>query len=323
MLLLFGIFSQLPAPEPATSARGTTAIDYITFLAQVRAGNVLVVSLQDQEIVGALARPLTRGQVTPASRTKITQQQAGTALDAWYYAPGQGMGTATASPLLHPAQPVSTHLPERGDATLIPLLISKHVVIKTQPSTQLPLWFSLLWKLLPFLLLPLMLLWVLFPGRRMRFPGAVGDYMSFNPTRNHAESERRNIPAPKAPLNDTSSRDKTVPARTSSPVRPELQPPPVTFADVAGIDEVRQEVQELVQFLRAPKRFERLGARIPRGALLVGPPGTGKTLLARAVAGEAGVPFFSVSASEFVEMYVGVGPHGQPAAASCATNRWR
>jgi ATP-dependent Zn protease len=76
---------------------------------------------------------------------------------------------------------------------------------------------------------------------------------------------------------------------------------------VAGIDEVRQEVQELVQFLRAPERFERLGAHIPRGALLVGPPGTGKTLLAKAVAGEAGVPFFSVSASEFVEMYVGVG----------------
>jgi len=93
----------------------------------------------------------------------------------------------------------------------------------------------------------------------------------------------------------------------SSQARPELEPPPVTFADVAGIDEVRREVEELVQFLRAPEHFERLGARIPRGALLVGLPGTGKTLLAKAVAGEAGVPFFSVSASEFVEVYVGVG----------------
>src|SRR2546421_12323208 len=83
--------------------------------------------------------------------------------------------------------------------------------------------------------------------------------------------------------------------------------PPVTFADVAGIDEVRTEVEEIVQFLRSPERFGRLGARIPRGALLVGPPGTGKTLLARAVAGEAGVPFFSMSASDFVEMFVGVG----------------
>nr|WP_262982360.1 ATP-dependent zinc metalloprotease FtsH [Thermogemmatispora tikiterensis] len=83
--------------------------------------------------------------------------------------------------------------------------------------------------------------------------------------------------------------------------------PPVTFADVAGIDEVRAELEEIVEFLRSPERFKRLGARIPRGALLVGPPGTGKTLLAKAVAGEAGVPFFSISASEFVEMFVGVG----------------
>jgi ATP-dependent metalloprotease FtsH len=312
LLLLFGIFSQLPAPEPTTSVTGTTAIDYDTFLAQVRAGNVLVVSLQDQEIVGALARPLTGGQPAQAPRTKMTQQQAVTALDSWYYTPGsdipdQGMATATASPLLQPAQLVSTRLPERGDAALIPLLLSKHVVIKTQPSTQLPPWFFQIWKLLPCLLLLLMLLRVLNSDKRVRSPGAMGDYMSFKPTRNHAESERRNIPAPKVPLNDTSVGNKPVPARASSPVRPEMEPPPVTFADVAGIDEVRQEVEELVQFLRAPERFERLGARIPRGALLVGPPGTGKTLLAKAVAGEAGVPFFSVSASEFVEMYVGVG----------------
>jgi cell division protease FtsH len=82
---------------------------------------------------------------------------------------------------------------------------------------------------------------------------------------------------------------------------------PVTFADVAGIDEVRAELEEIVQFLRSPERYDRLGARIPRGALLVGPPGTGKTLLAKAVAGEAHVPFFSISASEFVEMFVGIG----------------
>ncbi len=84
-------------------------------------------------------------------------------------------------------------------------------------------------------------------------------------------------------------------------------PTPVTFADVAGIDEVRVELAEVVQFLRKPERFQCLGAHIPRGILLVGPPGTGKTLLAKAVAGEAGVPFFHMSASEFVEMFVGVG----------------
>src|SRR5438105_1251966 len=83
--------------------------------------------------------------------------------------------------------------------------------------------------------------------------------------------------------------------------------PSVTFVDVAGVDEAKEELQEVVEFLKYPEKFVALGARIPRGVLLVGPPGTGKTLLARAVAGEAGVPFFSISGSEFVEMFVGVG----------------
>ena len=83
--------------------------------------------------------------------------------------------------------------------------------------------------------------------------------------------------------------------------------PTVTFADVAGVDEAKEELQEVVEFLKYPEKFAALGARIPHGVLLVGPPGTGKTLLARAVAGEAGVPFFSISGSEFVEMFVGVG----------------
>jgi cell division protease FtsH len=83
--------------------------------------------------------------------------------------------------------------------------------------------------------------------------------------------------------------------------------PTVTFQDVAGVDEAKEELQEVVEFLKYPEKFASLGARIPRGVLLVGPPGTGKTLLSRAVAGEAGVPFFSISGSEFVEMFVGVG----------------
>ncbi|MFC1944948.1 ATP-dependent zinc metalloprotease FtsH [Chloroflexota bacterium] len=83
--------------------------------------------------------------------------------------------------------------------------------------------------------------------------------------------------------------------------------PTTTFADVAGIEEAKQELQEIVEFLKTPEKFVSLGARIPRGVLLVGPPGSGKTLLSRAVAGEAGVPFFSISGSEFVEMFVGVG----------------
>jgi cell division protease FtsH len=81
----------------------------------------------------------------------------------------------------------------------------------------------------------------------------------------------------------------------------------VTFEDVAGVDEAKQDLQEIVEFLRDPQKFQKLGGRIPRGALLVGPPGTGKTLLARAIAGEANVPFFTISGSDFVEMFVGVG----------------
>src|SRR3546814_15873625 len=81
----------------------------------------------------------------------------------------------------------------------------------------------------------------------------------------------------------------------------------VGFRDVAGVDEAKEELQEIVEFLKAPEDYGKLGARVPKGVLLVGPPGTGKTLLARAVAGEAGVPFYSISGSEFVEMFVGVG----------------
>ena len=87
----------------------------------------------------------------------------------------------------------------------------------------------------------------------------------------------------------------------------------VTFEDVAGVDEAKEDLHEIVEFLKDPHKFQRLGGKIPKGALLIGPPGTGKTLLARAIAGEANVPFFTISGSDFVEMFVGVG------ARACAT----
>ena len=86
-----------------------------------------------------------------------------------------------------------------------------------------------------------------------------------------------------------------------------MQQKKVTFKDVAGVDEAKEELKEIIEFLREAQKFQKLGGRIPKGVLLVGPPGTGKTLLARAVAGEANVPFFSISGSDFVEMFVGVG----------------
>lgn len=95
--------------------------------------------------------------------------------------------------------------------------------------------------------------------------------------------------------------------RSRARVTRDMERPQVTFADVAGAEEAKEELKEIVEFLKEPEKFIRLGARIPKGVLMVGPPGTGKTLMARAVAGEAGVPFFSISGSEFVEMFVGVG----------------
>jgi len=130
-------------------------------------------------------------------------------------------------------------------------------------------WGSLLIGLLPLMLFGALLFFLLF-----RVRGANNQAMSFGRSR----------------------------ARLTPPSKPA-----VTFDDVAGVDEAKVELQEVVDFLKSRERFQSLGARIPRGVLLVGPPGTGKTLLARAVAGEAGVPFFSISGSEFVEMFVGVG----------------
>ncbi len=107
-------------------------------------------------------------------------------------------------------------------------------------------------------------------------------------------------------MNSSMGADKTM-GFGKAKVRKEDGRKKTTFADVAGADEEKEEMEEIVEFLKKPKKFNELGARIPKGVLLVGPPGTGKTLLARAVAGEAGVPFFSISGSDFVEMFVGVG----------------
>jgi cell division protease FtsH len=185
-----------------------------------------------------------------------------------------------------------TRLPESGDATLVSLLLDNGVVVKTLPGIQLPAWFGFLWKSAMLLLFALMLLSILNSRKTAHTTGFVHD----RETR-LGKSHLRSV---------ESVKEKKKPRRTPGKASGSLEPA-VTFADVAGIDEVRAELEEIVQFLRSPEHFQRLGARIPRGALLVGPPGTGKTLLAKAVAGEAGVPFFTMSASEFVEMYVGLG----------------
>ncbi len=155
------------------------------------------------------------------------------------------------------------------DPDLVKTLRDKDVNIAAKPADGDPWWMVALVQWFPVLVLAA--LWIFFM-RQMQIGG--GKAMSFG-----------------------KSRAKLLTENTHK----------VTFADVAGIDEAKDELEEIIQFLRDPKRFTRLGGRIPKGVLLVGPPGTGKTLLARAIAGEAGVPFFSISGSDFVEMFVGVG----------------
>ena len=157
-----------------------------------------------------------------------------------------------------------------SDPTLIQRLYNKHVAITARPLSENVPWFvSLLISWLPFV--ALIGVWI-FLSRQMQ--GAGGKALGFGKSRAKLLTEAHGR---------------------------------VTFEDVAGVDEAKLDLQEIVEFLRDPGKFQRLGGRIPRGLLLVGPPGTGKTLLARAIAGEANVPFFTISGSDFVEMFVGVG----------------
>jgi cell division protease FtsH len=160
-----------------------------------------------------------------------------------------------------------TYAPD--DPGLIGHLTAKNVPIEARPDEDRSFWVTLLVSWGPILLL--IAVWIFFM-RQMQSGG--GKAMSFGKSRAKL-------------LNESSAK--------------------VTFNDVAGIDEAKDELEEIVSFLKDPKKFSRLGGRIPKGVLLVGAPGTGKTLLARAIAGEAGVPFFSISGSDFVEMFVGVG----------------
>ena len=307
IVLLFGIFSRFQAPATSSPPAGLTVVDYSTLVTQVRVRNVLAVAIRGDEVRGLLARPLQQGQAGTQVQATITPSQRATDLAAWnrYISSGSTWANSSITISIDPSRLVYTRIPASGDAALTSLLISNNVVVSTLPLTQSPLLLSLFWKFAPFVFLALILAVILTSSSRGRATRAIDDRVSqigkskarrfgvkeVHEQRRHPE---KSIFTPK-PLTTPS-------AAVRKPVEP-----PVTFADVAGIDEVRQELEEMVEFLRNPARYDRLGARIPRGALLVGPPGTGKTLLAKAVAGEAGVPFFSMSASEFVEMFVGVG----------------
>jgi len=159
--------------------------------------------------------------------------------------------------------------PIDASATISEKLRAAGVTVEYQPPEQAALWMQIVLNWLPLAFLFLLFFFFM---RQLQSGG--GKAMSFGKSKAKLMTEHHNK---------------------------------ITFADVAGIDESKDELEEIISFLKDPKRFTKLGGRIPKGVLLMGPPGTGKTLLARAVAGEAGVPFFSISGSDFVEMFVGVG----------------
>ena len=169
-------------------------------------------------------------------------------------------------------QRFNTYSPETNNAALIGLLLDNNVRIEGAPPEQQPMLVQILIHWFPLLLI--VGLWIFFMRQMQGGVGGRGGALSFGKSRARMFNEDQ--------------------------VK-------VTFADVAGCDEAKLEVSELVEFLRDPAKFQKLGGKIPRGVLMVGSPGTGKTLLAKAIAGEAKVPFFSISGSDFVEMFVGVG----------------
>src|SRR5437588_5750598 len=303
-MLLFGIFSQFQPPRTSMPPDVATVLDYRTFLEQAKARNVLAVVIQGDEIHGLLATPFqgrNSPKITPGARlsSKYTAD-----IEVWsrYVSGYPSRSHIPSPPTIDARRVIYTLLPGSGDVNFMPLLLNSHVVVKTLPVAQLPPWLAQLWKSIPTVFFVLILLLALTPNGTSRSFRSLDDRVTgVGKSRTHLFERVKETSEPRQTGKKTAF-DRPA----AKKVQGDLEPP-ATFADVAGIDEVRIEVEEIVQFLRSPERFSRLGARIPRGALLVGPPGTGKTLLAKAVAGEAGVPFFSMSASEFVEMIVGVG----------------
>lgn len=251
-------------------AQPAAAIPYTTFLDQVRHGNVTEVQIRGAAITGTFAVPLRWPQPGPGPSPAVATPAA----PAAHATPAEAAPPATETKGIAPTPaPMFTKFKTLfpaavGDPHLIATLEAHHVTVTVlQPSSP---WFvTLLVDWGPMLLLVGYFVWMAGKARNQQ-----GSILGFGRTK-----ARRYTGESSA----------------------------VTFADVAGAEEAKTDLQGVVDFLRSPKKYHDIGARIPRGVLLVGPPGTGKTLLGRAVAGEAEVPFYNISASEFVEMFVGVG----------------
>jgi cell division protease FtsH len=268
VLMVWNLVSFWPKPRPEVN------IPYTTFLAQVRADNVAGVRIVGDQISGSFVKPLqwpqadARAPTPPPSTTPVAPSGAQAPSPPDKQAPPASAEKQAAPPPAVYSDFTTTFPQALGDPSLLPLLESHRVAVAvSSPPTH---WLMLL--LTEGLPIVFLVAFFLLAGRQ----AARGQSGLFGFGRSKARRYTHDHPE-------------------------------VTFADVAGAGEAKLELLEEVDFLRHPQKYHDLGARIPRGVLLVGPPGTGKTLLARAVAGEAGVPFFSISASEFVEMFVGVG----------------
>ncbi len=308
LCLLLGIASHLSFPSADTVPAGEHSVEYSAFVQQIRTHTVVAVIFR-----GDSANALLKA--TAQAKSSLSGQKAGQdaalipGYTIWYglvasntlLQQGANMGQTNSIHAIY------TNVPGGSKAFLVGLLTSMNVHIDTLPVLPQQTLSTVIAKLLPLLFL-LILLFVFLRMQKRRHPmSSLGERMQqMGKSRvRRFEHAKEVTPGPVSNGGLKKSVAMThMEAKTSKRVS---TVPDVTFDDVAGIDEVRTELQEIVRFLKAPERYRRLGARIPRGALLVGAPGTGKTLLAKAVAGEANVPFFCISASEFVEMFVGIG----------------
>jgi cell division protease FtsH len=253
------------------------AIPYSVFIDQLNSGNVAKVSFQGNAVTGTLKHAITFNPATssvaqpsasaPASSSASAQASPSAPPQA---APSQGIGlTSRNSNQTQTSDRFSTRVPDFGDPALLPELKSQNVEIDVNAEQGPSIWVVILTQAAPWLIL-------------------IGLFLFLNRRAGQAQQGIFGFGRSRARLY----------------THPEKR---VTFEDVAGVDESKADLMDIIDYLREPQKYSRLGGRVPRGVLLVGPPGTGKTLLARATAGEANVPFYSISGPEFVEVLVGVG----------------
>ncbi|GCE24914.1 ATP-dependent zinc metalloprotease FtsH [Dictyobacter alpinus] len=313
--LVLGIAARLPAPDASMPADGSRVIDYSTFVHQVKSGNVAAVTIQSADVHVLLKRPLQSSKNT-SNNNNLSKQNAPIDVQSWINAIANNdtiSATTTQNMATVDEHTAYVHIPANGKTLLMSQLEAANVNITVLPVTQTSPLLSGLVHFFPLLVLLVILLVFFFMRKRQDHGGLMDDRITqigksrarrFDRLPEGVKSVQKSSPSTSTHMPTRSGATTSI----AKPVAARVETiPSVTFADVAGIDEVKSELVEMVHFLREPEKYARLGAHIPRGALLVGVPGTGKTLLAKAVAGEAQVPFFSISASEFVEMFVGVG----------------